>query len=113
MQTQRFYDELPNMEFIAGDTLPVFNIRVIVEDGTSTEGSSMQLMVARANNPTEAIISKECTAKDDLFTVRLTGDDTIKLTEGAYNIYLVFKDTEDLEYKKIFCRLYVKSAPRG
>ena len=52
----KFYDNIPDMECLAGDTLPTFNISV---DADSISGCSMQVIVARSNNPKRRYIGAD------------------------------------------------------
>lgn len=110
------YDELKDIEFFIGDTFPQFDIPVEVEDETSLDGCTMQLIIVSNMDTTSPVITKSCTVDsedDTLFHVHLTSEDTTQLTEGEYTLYLILIDTEDNEYKKLACSLYARSAPRG
>lgn len=112
----KVYEEIKDIEFNIGDTLPQFDISVDVEDGTSLEDCTMNLVISSNTNVTTPIITKNCTVDsedDTLFHVQLTTDETTKLTEGTYTMYFILIDTDDKEYKKIICSLYAHSAPRG
>ncbi len=116
MQSIKFYDELPDMEFTAGDTLPVININVDVEDGTSTADCAMKLIVSKRMDAASPVIVKDCTVDgttDSVFHVQLTTEDTIKLNEGEYTLFFILIDTENNEYKKIVANVYVHAAPKG
>lgn len=108
----KFYEELNDMEFAVGDTLPVFNITVEIEDGTSLEDSRMILTISSTASPDDAIIEKECITTSEGFKVRLTSEDTIKLVEGTYYLFFHFIDPEENIYKKLACSLYVRSSPK-
>lgn len=116
MQSITFYDELSDMEFVAGDTLPVFNISVDVEDGTSLEDCAMKLIVSKCTDASSPIISKTCTVDNEdntMYHVQLTTEETVQLTEGTYTLFFILIDTDEMEYKKTVCSLYVHSAPKG
>ncbi|MBR2284560.1 MAG: hypothetical protein IJ874_09140 [Ruminococcus sp.] len=105
-----FYDKLPDMECLAGDTLPTFVVSV---EADSLEGCRMQFIAARSNDPTNAVICKECEAVDEGFAVILTSEDTEKLTEGMYKIHFRLIGADNLSRRKLSGVLYVVSAAKG
>lgn len=107
----KFYNKLPDMECIAGDTLPTFTISVSSEDELT--GCSMQVILARCTSPDISAICKDCTLVDESFRVQLTSDDTGTLSEGAYDIHFRFIGANGLSYRKLIGKLYVHSAAHG
>ncbi len=105
-----FYDKMPDMECLVGDTMPKFSIEI---EG-NLSGCSMKVIIAKANEPTKAVISKECESVSDGFEVTLTHEDTSKLIgETAYRIHFEFTDAEGGKYKKLYGNLLMRSVPRG
>lgn len=106
-----FYDKLPDMECLTGDTLPTFTIEI---EGTNLNGCRMELMVSKATDPSEAVICKECEKIENGFEVTLTSDDTSKLSgETVYKIHFRFIDSSGFIYKKLCGNLVARSVPRG
>lgn len=103
----RFYDEIPEMTFFAGDTLPAFTIEV---EADSLENCTMQMIISRLNPSGNAIISKNCLRTENCFTVQLTSNETKNLKEGTYRIYFVMTDGNGLEYIKLSGLACVRSA---
>ena len=107
----RFYEKLPDMECIIGDTLPEFNISVDGE--TSLSGCTMQLIVADSKAPETAVICKECTAVTGGFKVILTSEETALLS-GETVYFMHFRLIKNgLSYRKLRGCLTTKSAPEG
>lgn len=101
-----FYDKIPDMECIQGDTLPVFKISV---DGNQV-GGSMFLLIAPKNDPTRAAAEIKASATKNGFAVQITSRETSLLTEGTY--LLVFCLVSDgLCYKKLAGFMRVSAAP--
>ena len=101
----KFYDTIPDMECLQGDTLPTFEI-TLNEDAPA---GTLYLVVTKNSDPTRIIIQKEGTAADEGFTVNLDGSDTVRLGEGTYwlDFFLI---SSGKCYKKLRGRLCVKSA---
>lgn len=106
----KFYDNIPDMECLAGDTLPTFNISV---DADSISGCSMQVIVARSNNPNTAVLCKDCTSTDGGFEVQLTSDDTSGLISDMYDIHFRLIDADGKSYRKLYGKLWVTAAAEG
>lgn len=102
----KFYNEMPEMEFFSGDTLPVFTVEVEAE---SLENCSMAVVISRENSPETPILRKECTRTDSGFQVQITSNETLKLTEGAYRINFKMTDSSSLSYIKLSGLAYVRS----
>ena len=51
----KFYDEMPEMTFFAGDTLPTFTITV---DSENLDGCEMQMLISKLKPSENAIIEK-------------------------------------------------------
>lgn len=105
----RFYSRLPDMECLSGDTLPAFHIRV---SGADLAGASMQLILARREAMTAAVLVKECTAESGGFIVQLTSEDTSALIEGTYSIHFRL-DVSGLSFRKLAGEIYVRKVPNG
>lgn len=110
MRTHKFYDDLPDMECISGDTLPNFIVHVTANE--SIEGCTMQLVLSTTRDPFTAVITKECEPIDDGFKVNLDSADTGALPEGKYYLHFVLIDTSGLTHKKLCGTLYVRAAPK-
>ncbi len=109
-----FYDKLPDMRCIAGDTLPTFVVSV---DADSLTGCRMQLIVAKSSDPTTAVICKECELVEvdgeECFAVTLTSEDTGTLSEGIYILHFRFIGADGLDYRKLCGQMYVSAAAKG
>lgn len=105
----RFYNKLPDMECLSGDTLPVFQVKV---EGANASTLSMQVILANSKTPNIAALVKVCTATSDGFAVQLTSEDTSKLTEGTYIIHFRL-DENGLSMRKLVGELFVHSVPVG
>lgn len=106
-----FFDKLPDMECLSGDTLPDFIISVESED--SLEGCRMQLILADSHTPNICAVCKECALTDDGFRVRLDSSDTKKLAEETYNIHFRLITPDGRSYRKLSGSLYVHTAAQG
>ena len=106
-----FYDKLPDMECLSGDTLPDFKISVESEDGL--DGCRMQLILAKFNTPDVCYVCKECDLTEDGFTVQLDSSDTSKLSEGTYDMHFRLISPDGKSYRKLFGSLYVHTAAQG
>ena len=103
----KFYDEMPEMTFFAGDTLPTFTITV---DRENLDGCEMQMVISKLKPLENAIIEKNCISTPEGFTVQLTSSETKNLKEGTYRISFVMTDKIGLEYIKLSGLAYVRSA---
>lgn len=104
-----FYDEIPDMRMIAGDTLPVFNIAV---DTSGVENCTMHCIVTKSGDTSTADICKECFATQTGFAVQLTSSDTSRLSEGIHTI--IFKlSAGGCDYIKLKGKLSVSVIARG
>lgn len=107
--TIKFYDKLPDMEFVAGDTLRPFSVTVS-EDNLS--GASMDLILSLRSNPVEAALTKACTLSGSTFSVQLTSGDTSGLNEGEYIMEFVMTLSGN-SYKKLRGSVYVHGSTGG
>ena len=105
-----FFNRLPDMECLSGDTLNLF--RISPKNG-SFAGCRMQIIVADDKNPTVASICKECDFSNGTFSVRLTSKNTKNLTEGWYQIHFLLIDSEGLSHRKLAGKLYVHQTAKG
>lgn len=112
----RYYDKLPDMECLAGDASPVFNVEVETEYDLSE--CTMYVVLAKATDPTVSLISKECQYStseaypDGLFQAQLTSSETAALSEGMYCIYFSLHTPDDLKQKKLYGNIYIKASAR-
>ena len=111
MQPVRFYDKLPTMECLQGDTLDVFQI--YVNEFGSLEGCSMKILLEDQKLLGTAKLTKDCILSDtDCFEVQLTSSDTAKLY-GIYNLHFCLTDVKGLKYRKLAGMLIVKRTVQG
>ncbi|MDE6849582.1 MAG: hypothetical protein K2J44_09630 [Ruminococcus sp.] len=103
----KFYNEMPEMEFFSGDTLPFFTVEV---DSQNLENCTMSVTFARANDPKNSVFCKDCVRTPTGFLVRITSDETAQLNEGAYVINFRMTDADGLSYIKLSGTVYVRSA---
>lgn len=102
----KFYNEIPEMEFFTGDTLPFFTVEV---EGEDVSDCSMAVTIAKTNSPEIAVIRKECTKTDNGFQVHITTHETSKLKEGAYIMRFQLTDPNGLSYIKLSGLAYVRA----
>ena len=106
-----FYDKCPPMNGIAGDTFPLFRVRV---DDMDLTGCSMRVLLEPKYTPGEVVFTKSCShytaQSEEGFSVRLASSDTEKLL-GCYTMYFVLTDSNDREYWKLKGTLEVLARP--
>lgn len=106
-----FFDRLPDMECLQGDTLPALNVTVNTEDSLS--GCTMQVVLSRHYGDTSAaVLVKDCTLSESTFSVFLDSDDTSALAEDLYDIHFCLTGA-GLHYRKLAGELYVRAAAQG
>ena len=105
-----FYDKLPDMECLAGDTLPTFTVEV---EADSLSDCTMQIIVAKSSDITSAVICKECEPVSGGFAVTLTSEDTQELSEGAYMIHFRLIGADGFSRRKLAGDLYIVGAAKG
>ncbi len=106
----KFYDKLPDMECLSGDTLGTFRIKPKSGDFS---GCRMQMIIAHHDTPDFSAICKECAFGEGGFSVQLTSEDTEKLCEGTHFVHFRLIDSSGLSYRKLAGCLYVHQAARG
>lgn len=106
----KFYNQLPHMECVSGDTLPIFTVTV---EGEGVSADRMELIVASSKSTDIAVICKRCTNIHGKFRVRLDSHDTSKLSEGAYFLHFRMIGNDGLSYRKLYGSLYVHTVPGG
>lgn len=113
MERLLFYDKIPDMECLAGDTLPSFTVAVETEDGDLT-GCSMQLILASWDSKGEAVLCKECDPLPDGsgFTVTLDSSDTAGLA-GTFALHFCLTDANGLKHRKLSGVLIVRETAQG
>lgn len=103
-----FYEKLPDMECLSGDTLPAFHVQV----DEDVSGATMQIILARKETPDVAVVIKDCTAETGGFVVQLTDYETTNLLEGTYII--IFEMAQNnRKLKKLEGELYVHRVAGG
>ena len=105
----KFYDEIPEMTFFVGDTLPIFTITV---NRNSLENCSMQMVISKVKPPKENIITRECDNRTTHFAVHLTSEDTKNLIAGTYRISFIMSDGVR-QYVKLSGLMHVLSLTEG
>ena len=103
----RFYHKLPDMECLAGDTLPAFVVRI---EGDEASNGTMKMILSRSDQPDTPVIIKECVYKADGFKVQLTNDDTSALSEHIYIICFVYRSDEGTEFRKAAGKIYIHAS---
>lgn len=106
----KFYDKLPDMECLSGDTLGTFKVAPRSGDFS---GCRMQVIIVRYDSPEFSVICKECTSDSGGFSVQLTSEDTAKLREGMHFIHFRLVDSQGLSYRKLAGRIYVHDTAKG
>ncbi len=105
----RFYDKMPDMECLAGDTLPSFIIEV---DADNLNGCRMQLLIASYDEPEQVILSKDGSQTDNGFIFTLTSEDTKNLS-GLFRMHFRFVGSDGLSRRKLSGVLRVIPVPLG
>lgn len=90
------YEKIPEMRFLKGDTLPEFYIGI----ENASDFSGLSLILESPEFPEQTVLTKEGTASDGGFTVKLTSEDTQNLS-GVYKYHICLTDNNSLKYKKI------------
>lgn len=108
MKTIKFYDSIPDMEWLQGDTLPEFYIGI----ENASAFSELSLILESPEFPEQTVLTKEGTASDGGFTVQLTSEDTQNLS-GVYRYHICLTDNNGLKYKKITGILNIIPVAKG
>lgn len=103
---KKFYDEIPEMTFFTGDTLPVFYIKV---NRNNLEECTMRMVISKVKSSEEPVINIECKNEGNCFSVHLWSLDTKKLTAGTYRISFIMTDKIGLTYVKLSGLMHVRS----
>ncbi|MDE5754301.1 MAG: hypothetical protein K2H89_07165 [Oscillospiraceae bacterium] len=109
MQTFKFYDTMPTMECLQGDTLETFQIHI---ESDSPENFTMQLILEDQKLLGTAKLTKNCTFSDECFHVQLTSNDTANL-HGTYYMHFRLKDASGLSYRKLAGVLIIRPSVQG
>ncbi len=110
MQIVKFYDNIPTMECLQGDTLDEFEISV--DDWDSLDGCTMQVILEDQKLLGTAKKIKDCVLSDGCFKVQLTSADTSGLN-GVYNMHFRMKDADGLSHRKLYGILIVRRTVQG
>jgi hypothetical protein len=102
-----FYDKIPDMECLQGDTLPSFEI-TLSED--APENGSLVLLISKKEDPSRVLVQKTGAATEEGFIVSVTDADTVQLEEGTYLMNFVLI-AGGRKYKKLSGFLRVNAAP--
>ncbi len=94
MQKIQFYQEIPDVVCLQGDTLSPFCIKPELSD---LSGYSMCLILEKDGG---IVIQKSCTLEEDAFYVQLTSQDTAALN-GSYRMHFRLTDASGLFYRKL------------
>ncbi|MBE6851760.1 MAG: hypothetical protein E7504_08595 [Ruminococcus sp.] len=113
MKEHKFYNELPPMICLAGDTIGPFLI-ALHDNGqhVSTEGCTMRVIIAASDNPTVPVLNKECTAVEGGFEVTITSAETVDWN-GDYDLHFALYDASGLIHRKLYGTLHVKPVAKG
>lgn len=108
----KFYNELPEMMFFVGDTLPIFKIIVKNQD---IKNCTMYMVVSKVKSPKETMFTKQCNNYGDYFAVHFWSEDTKNLTPGIYRLTFIMADdkTPALTYAKLSGLIHVRSLSEG
>lgn len=109
MWTKKFYNNLPDMECLQGDTLDEFRIQIKDFDASNC---SMQLIIEKEYYPEDAVKVKNCTFDGERFKVQLTSEDT-KTMGGIYQQHFKLKDTEGKVHLDLYGKLIVRRTAQG
>lgn len=109
-----FYDDFGEMECLAGDTLPAFEVGVELEEGETLTGYGMQLILAEWGSKDTQVLCKACTAMQDGsgFYCTLTSTDTAGLA-GVFQMHFRLFDGNGQSQRKLAGVLTVRPVPQG
>ncbi len=109
-----FYDDFGEMECLAGDTLPGFEVGVETDAGESLTGCSMQLILTEWSRKDKAVVCKSCAQLPDGsgFVGALTSEDTARLA-GVFMMHFRLIDANGLSQRKLAGVLTVKPCAQG
>ena len=109
-----FYERIPDMVCLAGDTLPTFVVTVDLDEGETLDGCSMQLIVNDYQDHSTAVLCRDCTALPDGtgFAYTLTSSDTAGLS-GVFELHFRLIDADGLSQRKLYGILTVNPCPQG
>ena len=110
MNQVKFYQKLPEMVCLQGDTLQIFDIPVIGLDSLS--GCSMLCIIEDSSVDGAVVLSKSCTKEDNSFRIQLTSEETAALS-GTYKIHFRMTDADGLQYRKLAGMLTVRPVAQG
>lgn len=103
---EKFYDEIPEMTFFTGDTLPVFYIKVKNQDITKC---TMKMVISRVKPLKENVIVEDCWNDGNCFSFHLWSGITKNLTAGTYRISFAMTDDRGFTYVKLSGLMHVRS----
>lgn len=110
---KKFYDEIPEMTFFTGDTLPIFTIKVKNQDITKC---TMKMVISRIRPPEETVFEGECGKGktfegEDCFKFHLWSEITKNLAPGTYRISFIMSNDlkPPLTYVKLSGLMHVRS----
>lgn len=105
-----FFQKIPDMECLQGDTLPKFTVGVTAD---SLTGCSMQVIISPKADPQRTVICKTCTPVSGGFEVTVTSEDTARLVEKTYVMQFRLIGADGLSRRKLCGILYVHAAAQG
>lgn len=109
MSQLKFYNEIPEMECLAGDTLDTMKIEV--DDLASLTNPTMKVQISKRGVENSILVNKACTAVSDGFEVTIDSDDTANLTGAYWMDFIITAD--ELHYKKLRGLLVVHPQFKG
>ncbi len=110
----KFFDEAGELECLAGDTLPTFEIEIETDTAAcDLSKCSMQMILSDLETPGTSVLTKTCTALSSKtgFEVTLTSKDTRALS-GTFLLHFRLIDENGLSYRKLMGVLTVKPCPQ-
>lgn len=104
-----FYNKIPEMECLAGDTLDTMEITV--EGVENLTDPTMKVVISKRGQENKILVNKSCTATEDGFAVVIDSDDTESLN-GAYWIDFILT-ADGFSYKRLRGCLIVHPQYKG
>lgn len=110
----KFFEEIGELECLAGDTLPTFVIGVEMDaDAHDLSKCRMQMILADLETPDVSVLTKNCTAcsSESYFEVTLTSEDT-KVLSGTFLLHFRLVDEKGMSHRNLMGVLTVKPCPQ-
>ena len=104
----KIYTEIPDMEILAGDTLPTIQITVT---GASLSGLTAAAAIVSVQKPNAVLNTIACTSSETGFELTVPATATAGL-DGEYYLDVTISGT-GIQYKRIRGLLIVRKSARG